>query len=352
MNIENFTLDVIARHQTWYLLHNNYQNDITIIRPTPTGPESYTDYSAYRMADNRILIGFNKLVGTVLSQGLIALGDDGEEYITTQIWERISDICNIAPPVDEPGTFVFVDSQPIVAPNIDWRCDTQYYGPMPFPDLNGVRTNPTEEQSVITVFEPIISASGLAHIVYLRRKDFSQQRLEFIDNALTPAVCTTLGECVKLIHEWALMAEEPFNNTEDIAIKAKLFCNHFDIHHELIRPYPNMQIMKFLSGDSQARVRPDNAIAPQDDLIRFIQDNVSHIKLSRLVEINPNIWNYQEIVRIEELELQNKIDNFISQHIKNMPSGINYSNVEDCIPYAVKKNLLPFLKEWLRLFDL
>ena len=350
MIIQDFSINAISNHQTWYLLHNNYQNDITIIRPTPAGPEPYVDYSAYRMSDNRVLIGFNKLVGTVLLQGLIALGDDGQEYITTQIWERIADICNIEPPVDHPGTFVFVDSQPIVAPNIDWRCDTEYYGPMPFPDLNGVRTNPTEEKSVITVFEPIISASGLAHIVYLRRKDFSEQRLEFIDNALTPAVCTTLGECVKLVHEWSLMAEEPFNNTEDIAIKAKSFCNHFDIHDELISPYPNMQIMKFLSGDLQARVRPDNAIAPQPDLIKFIQNNVSHISLTRIALLNPTIWSSDEIYAVEFESVQDRCDSFISQHVKDMPSGININNIEETLPIGVVF-LATFLTEWLSLID-
>jgi hypothetical protein len=61
MIIKDFSLDVIADHSSWYLLKNNYKTGLTMMRPTPVGPEPYTDYSAYKMADGRTLIGFNKV---------------------------------------------------------------------------------------------------------------------------------------------------------------------------------------------------------------------------------------------------------------------------------------------------
>ena len=353
MIIKDFSIDVIANHQTWYLLHNNYQTGLTVMRPTPVGPEPYTDYSAYRMVDGRVLIGFNKLVATVLSQGLIALGDDGSEYITTQVWERISDICAIEPPNDDLGTFAFVDSQPpsILEPHKDWRCDKEYYGPYPYPTLDGVILDPLSDSSVIVAFEPIISLCGIGHLIYMQRTNYKEQRNELVNNAITPMTAPTLSETLKLIYEWSLVAEYPFSNQELIAQDARDFVQKTGLTSDLLDSYPNMQIVKFLSGDEQARVRPADAIAPQVDLIEFVQNRVSHISLTRIAFLNPSIWNLDEIAIKEQELIQYKYDLFFEQHGKGMPSGINVNNLETIIPEHLKPALLSFFKEWLSLIN-
>ena len=351
MVINDFSTDVIANHHTWYLLKNNYPTGLTIMRPTPVGPEPYTDYSAYKMANGRTLIGFNKLVATVLAQGLIALGDDGAEYITTQIWERIDSICAINPPNDDLGTFAFVDSQPpsILEPHKDWRCDKEYYGPYPYPTLDGEILDPLSDNSVIVSFEPIISLVGIGHLIYMQRTNYKTQRNELVNNAVTPMTAPTLSETLKLVYEWSLVAEEPFSNQELIAQDARDFVRIVGITEDLVAPYPNMQIMKFLNGDEQARLRPSNAIAPQLDLIEFIQNSVSHISLTRIVLNNPDIWNSDEIGAKEQELIQDKCDSYIAQYVKDMPIGININNIEELAPIAVRKTILPFLKEWLSL---
>lgn len=351
MILTDFSLDVVANHQTWYLLKNTYKTGLTIIRPTPVGPEPYTDYSAYRMADGRVLIGFNRLVATVLAQGLVALGDDGAEYITTQVWERIDSICAINPPNDDLGTFAFVDSQPpsILEPHKDWRCDKEYYGPYPYPTLDGVILDPLSDSSVIVAFEPIISLCGIGHLIYMQRTNYKEQRNELVNNAITPMTAPTLPETLKLISEWALVAEEPFSNQELIAQDARDFVRIIGLTDELLDPYPNMQIAKFLSGDETARVRPADAMAPQLELLEFIQNRVSHISLTRIALLNPSIWNLDEIAMAEQDLIQTKCDSFIAQHVKDLPSGLNINNIEELAPPPVKKILLPFFKEWLLL---
>jgi hypothetical protein len=110
-----------------------------------------------------------------------------------------------------------------------------------------------------------------------------------------------------------------------------------------------MQITKFLAGDEQARLRPSNAIAPQVDLIEFIQNSVSHISLTRIALNNPDIWNSDEIGAKEQELIQDKCNLFIEQHGKGMPKGINVNNIETFIPTSVKDTLLPFFTEWLSL---
>jgi hypothetical protein len=353
MVIKDFSTDVIANHPTWYLLKNSYQTGLTIVRPTPAGHEPYTDFSAYKMADGRVLIGFNKLVATVLSQGLIALGEDGSEYITTQVWERISDICRIVPPNEDLGTFAFVDSQPpsILEPHKDWRCDKEYYGPYPYPTLDGEILDPLSESSVIVAFEPIISLVGIGHLIYMQRTNYKEQRNELVNNAITPMTAPTLSETLKLVYEWSLVAEEPFSNQELIAQDARDFIRIAGLSEELLSPYPNMQIAKFLAGDEEARVRPSDAVAPQPELIEFIQNSVSHISLTRIALLNPEIWDSSEIAAVEQELLQHKCDSFIEQHGKGMPSGITIDDLETVIPENLKSMLLPFFTEWLSLIN-
>jgi hypothetical protein len=351
MILKDFSTNVIAEHHAWYLLKNNYATGLTVMRPTPVGPEPYTDYSAYKMADGRVLLGFNKLVATVLAQGLLALGDSGTEYITTQVWERISDICLIAPPNEDLGTFAFVDSQPpsILEPHKDWRCDREYYGPYPYPTLDGEILDPLNESSVIVAFEPIISLVGVGHLIYMQRTNYREQRNELVNNAITPMTAPTLSETLKLIHEWSLVADDPFDNQELIAQDAKDFVRITGITESLLAPYPDMQIARFLSGDEQARVRPADAVAPQVDLIEFVQNSVSHISLTRIALLNPSIWNSDEIDVAEQALIQDKCDLFIAQHVKDMPSGINVNNLEETLPAPVKRILLSFFTEWLSL---
>ena len=353
MILKDFSLDIIANHHTWYLLKNTYRTGLTIIRPTPVGPEPYTDYGAYKMADGQVLIGFNRLVATVLSQGLIALGDDGSEYITTQVWERISDICRIEPPNEELGTFAFVDSQPpsILEPHKDWRCDKGYYGPYPYPTLDGVILDPLNDASVIVAFEPIISIVGIGHLIYMQRTNYKSQRNELVNNAVTPMTAPTLSETLKLVYEWSLVAQSPFNNEELIAQDAKDFVRLTGLTEQLLAPYPDMQIAKFVSGNDQARLRPSNAVGPQEELLNFVKNSVSHMSLARIVLLNPTIWDVEEIASVEGSLFQDKCDAFVAQHVKNMPTGINVSNLEGTLPLPVKKILLSFFTEWLKLYE-
>lgn len=307
MRIQPFDTSALEQNSLWFLLKNNYSEEITVVRPTAAGPEPYVDCNAYRMRDGSVLLGFPNAFKTVFAQGLAVIGDGTTEYVTTQAYERVEHLLTIAPPNDNLGTFVFTDSQPVPS-TLDWRCDVAYYGPMPFPDFNGERINPTEDKSVLVVFEPIISVSGLAHLVYLRRDNFEEGRNNYLNNSLTPFTTATMGECFKLIHEWSLVAQEPFNNTEDVAQSARQFCQIVGITDELVAPYPDMQIANFLSGAENARVRPESIVAPTNELISFVRERMSSLSLSRIISHHPDAWDIAEVASKEQdsIELRKK----------------------------------------------
>lgn len=345
MIIEDFSLNAIPLHQTWYLLKKRYTTGVTIIRPTPVGPEPYIDCSAYRMNDGSVLLGFNNLVKTVLSQGLVALGDDGQEYITTQIWERISHLCKIAPPNDDLGTFAFVDSQPpsILEPHKDWRCDKEYYGPYPYPTLDGVILDPLNDSSVIVAFEPIISLAGIGHLIYMQRTNYKEQRNQLVNNALTPMTAPTLSETLKLIYEWSIVGEQPFDNQELIAQDARDFVRLTGLTEELLNAYPDMQISKFLKGQDDARLRPADAVVANDETLKFVRNMVSHLCLANIVRDNPGLWDLQKIVECEQATIDARKLAFISKH------GV--SSFEDLNNTKVREHLGAFFDEWMGLYE-
>lgn len=344
MIIKDFSVDSLNECSLWYLLKNQYEGTVDLVRPTAAGFEPWTGFHAYRMFNGSVLLGFPNLSKTVFAQGLVAIGDGVTEYITTQAYERIQNLVTIEPPNDDLGTFSFVDSAPVPS-SLDWRCDVAYYGPMPFPDLNGVFHNPTAEQSVLLAFEPIISVPGVGYIIYLQRKDFHAQRNEFVNNALTPMTAPTIGECFKLVHEWSVVAGDPFNNTEKIAVGAKKFCEIVGITEQLVSPYPNMQIAKFLQGHAEARVRPDNAVAPEDELLRFIQQNTAHMSLASILSVNPGVWDVWDIAELEQDSIVERKKEFFKT-IVGSPATETFS-----IPPVIDQNVADFANQWLYYFD-
>lgn len=304
MKIVDFKTEDLYKNSLWFVLNKKYRDDITLVRPTAAGPEPFINFSAYRMPNDCVVIGFPEPLKTVSAQGYFTIGDGVSEYISTQAYERIEHLINIQPPNDDLGTFVFTDSQPVPA-SLAWRCDVAYYGPAPFEDLDGNRINPTEDVNVLVEFEPIISLAGYSHLVYLRRKDFAAGRYEHLNNALTPYTAATLGECIKLIHEWHVVAGEPFNNSQDIANKARHFCIETGITEELISPYPDMQIARFLRRDKDARLKPSNAIGPRDSLLTFVGKNISHMSLASALSKHCQSETFiKEIAKEEQISIE------------------------------------------------
>lgn len=346
MKIKEFSVNALQKHSLWYLLKKQYKNDIDIVRPTAAGNEPWLDVEAYKMFNGSILLGFSHPTKTIFAQGLVAIGDGITEHISTQAYERIDYLVNIKPPNDNFGTFSFVDSQPVpINSGRDWRCDVSYYGPMPFPDLEGNKVQAMSDKSVLVTFEPILSIPGTAHLIYLRRTDYADARDYHVNHALTPMTACTLSECIKLIYEWSQVSHEPFNNIEDIAVDAKKFCEILGITEDLVSPYPDMQIAKFLSGNPKARNRPDNPVGPTEPLIQFIRRNTAHMSLASLLSINPGVWDVRDIAELE----QTSIDLRKQALFKDL-LGREYPE-DGILPQFAIDSIGPFLTQWFEYFD-
>lgn len=351
MNIVTFSVDALSKHQLWYATLENYTNEITLCRPTTTGFEPYTKATAYRMFNGRVVIGFDNAIEAQSQNGIVAIGEGTTEYISTQPYERIKHLCEIAPPNDNLGTFTFVDSQPVIEENLDWRCDSGRYGPSPYPDFTGEYVNPVTEKSILLEYEPILSVPGIAHLIYLRRSNFEEERHQFLNNATTQMATATLPEMFVLLNEWAQVTEEPFSNSELIAIDAKNFLNAVHFDESFINGYPPMQITKFIVGDDQARQRPETPLPINNVLQLFIKTRSSHLSLSSLLSTDPGLWDVEDVAQLEEPTLHT---NMLSLHkqffVNDAPEGFSLELFENTYALAIPEGYASYVRSWLNAY--
>jgi len=107
---------------------------------------------------------------------------------------------------------------------------------------------------------------------------------------------------IKLVLEWSAVAVPPFENKEDIAVKAKYFVDKFGITESLVAGQPDMQVAKFLKGDTSARLRTNGTYQMSDELNSLIINIVPYMTFSKLAQLHPDLFNLEQVV-IEETKL-------------------------------------------------
>jgi hypothetical protein len=351
MNIVTFTVEALQKHQMWYALSGQYENELTVCVPTGAGFEPYNGATAYKMFNGRVVLGFDNTIQAQSQNGVAVIGEGFTEYVSTQPYERIKRICEISPPNDTQGTFTFTDSQPINTPDKQWRCDSGRFGPFPYPDLNGEYKKPISDRSVLIEYEPILSVPGIAHLVYLRRSNFSTERHEYLNNALTQMATATLPEMFVLLHEWSMVTESPFDNNEEIAKDAKEFLQKIHFITNIIDGYPSMQISRFLSGDNNARQRPETPLPPSESMLSFIKSKTSHLSLASLLTTDPSLW---DVVDIAELEKETIKQNMLSLHkqfyANDAPSDMSYDQFSEYVTNTIPVERRPYVQSWLNAY--
>lgn len=305
------------------------------------------------MFNGRVVIGFDNAIEAQAQNGIVAIGDGTTEYVSTQPYERIKHLCEIAPPNDNLGTFTFVDSQPVIQENLDWRCDSGRYGPNPYPDLNGEYINPIETNSVLLEYEPIFSVPGIAHLIYLRRTNFETERNEFLNNAITQMATATLPEMFVLLNEWAQVSEPPFNNGELISQDAKDFLAAIKFNPALIDGLPPMQISKFICGDNNARQRPAEPQPVSQQLFWFVKSKVSHLSLAGLLSTDPGLWDVRDVAELERQPLNN---NMLSLHnqffVNDAPEGFSLEMFETTYAVVIPDGQANYIRSWIKAYVL
>jgi hypothetical protein len=119
----------------------------------------------------------------------------------------------------------------------------------------------------------------------------------------------TLSEALRLVHEWAIVADPPFSNTQDIAVDARDFLNALGFYPGLVSNQVEMQVARYLRGETDARRRPENAQDNTDELRLWLKKRVAHGSLAGALSLYPGSGD----VRLAaEIDLANVASDYAS----------------------------------------
>lgn len=313
ITVQPFTLEVIKTHKCFYLLrHITGATELQILHNTPAGHIETDVADAFAMPNGAIIVGWKFPLNIAPMHNLVAVHGQTIENINLVPLERVIDIYDR--PVDaQVGTFIFTNSDIIIAPGMDWRCDNGKYGPAPF--HQGIRI--IDKFSDITVYEPVLSINGVGHIIYLEGVAKQELAEDHLNNDLMPSIGRTFWETLKLVREWAIVNKEPFNNTEPVAHKAFRFIDELqlsDAEIAVIDQQIPMQIANYLTGSTNARQRPDGVLPITDDVKGLLFSRLASGSVSALEYLNPGMWDLQELLQAEKQQIV--ADEFIFETLK------------------------------------
>jgi len=302
ITVQPFNLEVIKTHKCFYLLrHISNATELQIIHNTPAGHIDTNVADAFSMPNGKILIAWKAPLNIGPMHNLSVVSGTTVENVNLVPLERVIDIYDR--PVDaQIGVFSFTNSDMILAPNLDWRCDNGKFGPLPFANPEGI----FEAPSGIVVYEPILSVNGVGHIVYVEGIGKQDLANAYLNADTRPVSGRTLWETLKLIREWAIVNQEPFNNIEAVSHKAHQFIRELKLTEQelaVIDQQIPMQIANYLTGNTNARQRPDGVLPITDDVKHLLFSRLASCSVAALEYLNPGMWDLQELLQVEQEQL-------------------------------------------------
>lgn len=354
--MQEFTIDEIKNYKMFYLLKTIKASSRNIVLShkqtlmnVVVSPEEYT---LFRVGENDVLVAFKDVFKHVGKYNYAASNGYEEENIILNPYERIVDYYTTDRDDEPSGVFVFLNSCPTVLDGQDWRCDNSLYGPRGFFPVGQEEGRLIEGLTSIKVYEPILSINGIAHLIYFKHDgDDTQIRFDYINGAELPQTAETLSEMIKLIIEWATVAVTPFDNTEEIARKAKQFVQKFGITESLVPGQPDMQVAKFLQGDTSARLRTDGVYPVSEELDKLIRDNVPYMTFSKLAQMHPDLFNVEQSILVERELLKEQWSQAMEKFFIKEPA--EYGDVDGACNYLAEHlpNTVGFVRNYLTLLN-
>lgn len=312
ITVAPFSMSVMNKARWFYALRTISSDTLEIVRRTPAGDDVFIDAEVYRMENGQLVVTLNHPFRFLSNLVLIAKSDGIEEIINLETFERIIEFYDRSPDVEtsEVGVLVFCKSEPMFDPAMEWRCDNTLFGARAY-DTPSVK-NPQLVSSLddILMYEPVLTVPAVGHLLYIHFRNDEVLRRDFIDHAELPIGAYTVGEMFKLLHEWATVAGEPFNNTDQISSDARGFLNAIGFDETLVSGQVDMQVASYLRGNTDARLRPSGVQPTPPELLEFVRQRMAFSSLSALSLVYPGLVDTAEVLREEQRQLYIGIQKF------------------------------------------
>jgi hypothetical protein len=304
-----FTTQTLSTHRGFFILDKlpKFATEVDVWIQTPAGNESVNFIDVFVLEDGTLLAAWAHPFLKLPLHNLTVFCDGIVQVLNLCPLERIIDIYDR--PLDASlGTFSFAKSIPINGG--DWRCHRGSYGPWQFTDDNYQIV--IDEAPQIVIYESFLNLNNAGYLIYLEATGKTQLAEEKVNNSVAPVTGRTLQETMRLIYEWSVLAEEPFNSTDDAAIVAKTFLDSLGFTTEeriALASLPPMQISNYLAGSETARVRPSNIPALDDAIKTMVFKRMASSSLSALFKIH-GIEDTYGLQALEQTELDAGLQRF------------------------------------------
>lgn len=220
-----------------------------------------------------------------------------------------------------PNTYAFNDkwTRNDHAPFI--RCDYQKMGAVTFyPANNGYN---------ITKFFNLLNISGIGHIV---RFETTNDRNMNPGTQIDYTAAKTLAGTFKQISEWKIVSKEPFNNQEDIAIKANLFIDNLNLGDEIWSDINSatgdLPLAQYIRGSVERSPElEDTSIAPES-LKDYLKSHYLYSTLHSLKQTHPNGSAIPDsAIQKEKIAIAQRVFEFCLIH------GLDFNNYQGILDY-------------------
>jgi hypothetical protein len=236
--------------------------DIAVKFFTSNGYIIFEDYDVYKF-EGFSLIAIYEVQENIWIKDFQITYEDTSLIYQNEFYEKFKDILNGDNQMDRQ-VYLFMNSKEVKAiesfENIaiapEDRCDFNKFGPASFyPKVSNTSAK-------ITDIKLPMSVTGIGHIF---RGEVESWENAYSDKSVDRQKYTnsrTFSGCLKVIYEWSLMTQEPWNNTEDIAIKASQFLTTLNLNKKDLKETTDaqcdMRIAKYLKGEHEHSPLPEN----------------------------------------------------------------------------------------------
>jgi hypothetical protein len=215
------------------------------------------------------------------------------------------------------------------------RCDYNKYGPLAFYDA--------PNQVAVTRVRHVLSVSGVGHLMCVNTNNVENPNF---GSQSTNTGGRTLTGGIKTIYEWAKANEEPFNNNENIAIKASQFLQDVGIPENVLMDVVNsqvdMRVARYLKGETRPGYHIDEVTETPQSLKDFYKSACRYRHLFNIKKYHSNGSSINDNAISNEIKnIENKLYLIC---VKNEILDFSFASIEEAFANNSFKNDLPMAK--------
>ena len=265
--------------------------DIVVKFFTSNGYTVFEDYDIYRFEGFSILAFYEVQANIWIKDFQINYEDKSIVY-QFEFYKHLKDILNGE--TDSSNEFYLFWNSVEIKPSEEFnnlainavdRCDYNKFGPDRFYPL--ISKNAVK----IVDFKIILSVTGAGHLIRVQVESFDNAYTDQTVDRQKYINSRTFSGALKMLHEWSEVTKDPWNNTEEIAVKAFNFLQSLnfkeDDFQETIQNQCDMRVVKYLKGDNEYYPLPENKFI-SDGLKNHFSKYCKYFSLKEIFENHPN----------------------------------------------------------------